>query len=164
MNYMNRKGFTLIELLATIVVLGIIMGIVFITTGDTFDNTKNKTEDAFISTIKDSLDMYLDSSDAKKEKFNSSSICEIHKTHGMVKVYKNANKLTFQKVIDSEYKPISKDDLVNPANKDIKCSTNAEINIYRDEDYVYYYKVNPSGFGCLTKGETITNLPSGCIG
>jgi len=154
---MNRKGFTLTELLATLVVLGIIMGITLVSTMGGFGNAKDKTEDVFISTIEDALDMYLDS-DARNLVFNTYA-CTLSKTHGIVNVYKVVDK-TFEDVINSRYSPLTESELVNPANKEVKCNTSASVTIYRDDDYVYYYKVSRSSFGCLLNTEgNITNLP-----
>ena len=55
---MNRRGFTLVELLATLVLLGIIMGIVLVSINGNFGDAKNQTEDVFVSTIEDALDVY----------------------------------------------------------------------------------------------------------
>lgn len=157
---MNRRGFTLVELLATLVVLGIIMGIVLVSTTSRFDDTKNKTEEAFVSTIEDAMNIYMNS-DGKKLNYTD-SVCTINKTHGIAYVYKT--RITFDKVINSEYMPISQNDLINPANKDKKCSLGEDIivDVYRDSDYVYYYKIN-GNMGCLINHSDISNLPSGCI-
>ena len=158
---MNRRGFTLVELLATLVILGIIMGIVVVSTTGRFDDAKDKTEEVFVSTIEDAMDIYLDSDAKKKIEFNDSSICTVNKSHGSVKVYKNKNNITINDVINSEFNPLSEDDLVNPADSS-KCDKNTSVNIYVDEDYVYYYEIN-SNMGCLKKNNIISNLPSGCI-
>ena len=114
--------------------------------------------------------------------------CYLNKTHGNVKIYEGIYKdkntgdtrdTNFLDVINSEYHPITQKDLVNPADKDLKCkdADEIEITIYRDSDYVYYYSVNKSEFGCLkNNGEielkdgskvkyptVITNLPEGIV-
>ena len=166
---MNKKGFTLVELLATLVVLAIIVGIVLISATGSLGKTKEKTEDVFVKTLKDALDIYIDS-DARSLNFDT-QICTIDKTHRTgVKVYKtnkdkNGNALTFMNVINSSYQPIANSDMHNPANKGTnkyQCNTNGTLSIYRDEDYVYYYKIEKASFGCLNGEGTITNLPSGC--
>ncbi|MBQ2872996.1 MAG: prepilin-type N-terminal cleavage/methylation domain-containing protein [Bacilli bacterium] len=157
---MNRKGFTLVELLATLVVLGIVMSIVLVSVNGGFGEAKNKTEDVFIDTIKDAMDMYLNS-DAKELDFDTTCSNSIDKTYGEVKVYKASTN--FQNVINSKYKPITQDDLVNPANKDVDCvdAVNIIVNVYRDEDFVYYYSIDKSRFACLTQTDKISNLPEG---
>lgn len=163
---MNRKGFTLVELLASLVILGIVLSIVFFSVNASFDNAKEKSEEAFVATIKDAMEIYL-ASDAKKLSFTSKCSNTLNKTHNSgVKVYKV--NTTFDNVINSTYKPITQNDLVNPGNKDKKCAlaNKIDIRIYRDEDYVYYYKIKKSEFKCLknTDGEyssIITNLPEG---
>lgn len=165
---MNKKGFTLVELLATIVILGIVMGFALISVNTGFGDAKNKTEDVFIATIEDALDIYMDS-DGKSKEFGITSVCTLNKTHGVVNVYR-AN-ITFLDVINSTYKPITQNDLVNPANKKnreknygiCKEAGDISVSIYRDDDFVYYYKVDKSEFGCLNTDGVITNLPSGCL-
>ncbi len=168
---MNKKGFTLVELLATLVILGIIMSIVLISTTGGFKNAKNKTEDVFIGTIEDALEIYLDS-DARKLNFNE-LVCTINKTHREgVNIYKAAS-ISFSEVINSEYSPLSINDMHNPANKDSKdeahpylCKVDelGALTIYRDDDYVYYYKLNKSALKCLNTTGDITNLPAKCAG
>ncbi len=176
---MNKKGFTLVELLATLVVLSIIVGIVLISSTGGFSNAKDKTEDVFVKTIKDALEIYIDS-DGRNLDF-STQRCTFNKKipgtdeYREVKLYyankdKNGNRLTFNNVINSNYHPISASDMYNPANKDndkYQCDINAWIYIYRDEDYVYYYYVNNSidrhGIECLNKTDYITNWPCGAL-
>lgn len=160
----NRKGFTLIELLATIVVLSIVVGLSVVGVNYAIQNAKNKTEDIFVKSISDALEIYIDT-DAKKLNFSSSAICTVNKTHAKgVKVYKSTNALTFNNVVDSTYVPLVRSELVNPANKDVECNLNNPIEIYRDEDFVYYYKMQKNGFNCLKESGVISNLPSGCNG
>ena len=162
---MNKKGFTLIELLATLVVLGIVMGIVLVTVTGVLKNAKEDSEDVFVETIKDAMEIYLDS-DARDLSYTYK--CEIDKSGRKVKLYeatkdKSGNLLTFNNVINSKYSPLTKNDLVNPSNKDIECNTSAKVIIYRDDDYVYYYDVLKSGFNCLlNKDGYISNLLSRC--
>ena len=58
---MNKKGFTLVELLATLVIIGIVVGFTIVGINYNINNTKKKTEDIFIGTIKDAIKVYLDS-------------------------------------------------------------------------------------------------------
>lgn len=164
----KRNGFTIVELLAVLVLLGIIMGIVLVTVNGGFSNAKNKTEEVFIGTIEDALNMYLNSSEAKSLDFDTqNSVCTIDKTHKLgVKIYEADS--SFCNVINSEYHPIAASDLVNPANKDETCSNNVSIKIFRDEDYVYYYAVPKNSFNCLKdingeSGSYISNLPCKCL-
>lgn len=157
---MNKKGFTLIELLAVIIILGIIATIAVFGLSKAFNSAKEKTEDAFIGTIKDAMEIYL-ASDAKELTFSLECSNTLSKSFANRKVYKVTT--TFDSVINSEYRPITQGDLVNPANEDVNCNvaSNIAINIYRDEDFVYYYSIDKDEFGCLTKSGTITNLPKG---
>lgn len=158
---MNKKGFTLVELLATLVILGIIVGITIVSVTSSFRNAKDKTEDVFVNTLEDTLDMYLDS-DARKLSFKETKTCTLNKTHGSVNVYKSTNTLTFNDIINSSYSPLVEQDFVNPANEKVTCNSNVSVEIYRDDDFVYYYRVSRDNFGCLKNGGYITNLPSEC--
>ena len=174
---MNKKGFTLVELLATLVILGIVVGITVVSINSIFGNTKKKTEDVFVKTLEDALDIYLDS-DARGLNFFNTEVCTIAKRHGNVKVYKSSDNLILKNIIaskseatndterrlNSTYSPLTESDIVNPANETVKCNLNAPVSIYRDSDYVYYYKINKSDLKCLINSGTIDSLPSSCAG
>ena len=161
---MNKKGFTLVELLATLVILGIVTSLTIIGLNINTNNTKKKTEEIFIGTIKDAIKMYLDS-DARKLKYDI-EVCTISKAlNDSVKVYKTSSSVTLNTIINSKYSPLLNEDLVNP-NNEANCDINASVDIYRDEDYVYYYKMKKGDLDCLTidLDGYITNLPEGCNG
>lgn len=163
---MNKKGFTLVELLAVIVVLGIITGITVISVNSFYGKTKEKTEDVFISTITDALDMYL-TYDATKLNYTSCSN-KLNKSNGKTVSVEYVD-IDMSTIVNSSYHPLTESDLVNPANKEVDCYSNLsniKIRIYRDSDYVYYYSLNnysesQYNFQCLIKNENniITNLP-----
>ena len=41
-------------------------------------------------------------------------------------------------------------DYKNPGNENVECNVNAEIEVYRDSDYVYCHKIKKDSLGCLT--------------
>ena len=47
-------------------------------------------------------------------------------------------------------KIIEENDYINPGNKNQKCSINNIIEIYRDSDYVYCFKIKKEDLECLT--------------
>ena len=166
---MNNKGFTLVELLATLVVLSLVVGLSVGAFSFSFGNAKEKTEEVFVDSLRDAIDMYL-SSEIGSLKIGNVCSNPISKKHNpsvkLFKVSKNGNPITFNDVINSSYKPLTESDFVNPANDDATCNVNAVIDVYRDEDFVYYYSVNKSELNCLNNigGEydsIITNLPEG---
>lgn len=157
---MNKKGFTLVELLATLVILGIVFGLVIVGVNYNIKTTKEKAEEVFIGTIKDALKIYIDS-DAKNLDFTSTEYCIDKSLKNNVKVMVS-NAVSLTTVVNSKYSPLDVKDLVNPNNEKENCNVTSEIvYIYRDEDYVYYYDVAKSSLSCLTTTSgNITNLPS----
>ena len=142
---MNRKGFTMIELLAVIVVLGIVLVITFPNMTDVFKSSKS--EEAFVERISQSIDSYVT--------LNSSSIEfspdeQAKKYYGgsdhSVNVYKKT--ITMNTIIGSNI--ITGKDYKNPGNENVECNVNAEIEVYRDSDYVYCHKIKKDSLGCLT--------------
>lgn len=159
---MNRRGFTLIELLATLAVLGIITGIVLVSSTSLFKDKKSDTEDVFVDTLKDAIKIYIDGLGGV-EFGNLECTIEksIHPNGVGVGIYK-VNTITFRNITNSKYKPLTKEDMINPANK-VKCNIDAEIHIYADSDFAYYYKFTGSDLECLCKNTgVISNLPEEC--
>ena len=107
------------------------------------------------------MNVYLNS-DAKNLSFSDTG-CKISKKHSSSVSVETAN-VTMYDVINSSYSPISISDLAKI--KDIPCSNPLfiPVAIYRDSDYVYYYSVDKTAFGCLKNiggdyESVITNLP-----
>ena len=165
---MNNKGFTLVELLATIVILGILFGITLVLVNGGFGNAKEKTENVFVKTLQDSLDIYVDTDAKRITEWSNVPYCTLAKTHGYVKVYMATEALTYNDVIGSSYSPMTMGDLHNPANKNkenYECNADGQLLIFRDEDFVYYYKIRKGSFECLNQDPDgyITNLPDDCV-
>ena len=147
---MNRKGFTLIELLAVIVVLALILVITFPNLTNVFKNSKLKNEQIFVDRLSQTIDSYVS--------LNSDEILFVAKeesgtktgsdgTSGKVNLYKGT--ITVQNIIND--KIITAEDYINPGNKEVQCNKNAEIEVYRDSDYVYCHKVKKDALDCLSK-------------
>ena len=117
---MNRKGFTLIELLGTLAVLSIVIVITIVGLNGVFDSAKDKTEDVFVGTIKDAMEMYL-SDDARKLNGFEDTGCVVNKSYGNRKVYKK--EVNFEDVIEKG--TLVQSELINPANEEVPCA-NAE--------------------------------------
>ena len=136
---MNRKGFTLIELLAVLVALGLILGIGTFSISSVVEKTKYNSEEAFVQTIKDAMDIYIASDDAK-ELFNPEET--------------GCKQITFEDVIKSKFKPIKADQLVNPANNKSCVPSGGvagiQVIIYRNDNSSYYYKIAKNSLnGCF---------------
>ena len=178
---MNNKGFTLIELLTTLLILGVIVSLSVVTVRYNTENTMKKSEEVFIDTLRDSISMYInsDKGNFKEEVLEyidasgNKKTCKINKELGKATLYEvkskdeNGSNISFESVINSDYKPILEEEMVNPADKELDCNITTTIRIFRDSDYVYYYSFNGDELECLiyNKGD-ISNLPSlpeGCI-
>ena len=166
---MNKKGFTLMELLATLVILGLIFGISVVGINYSIRNAKKKTEKVFINTLRDAIEIYLDDS-ANFAGYTSSDWYfegQIKKSNNDSNLYSLLASTTFDTIINSEYTPIVEDDLRNPATGKL-CDKNAKIDIFKDDDEVYYYYIkawdmydSETGTSCLLDDTTfnyITNL------
>lgn len=144
---MNRKGFTMIELLAVIVVLGIVLVITFPNMTDVFKSSKLKSEEAFVERISQSIDSYV-TLNSSSIGFSPDGIAQ--KNYGgsdhSVNVYKKT--ITMNTIIGSNI--ITGKDYKNPGNENVACNVNAEIEVYRDSDYVYCHKIKKDSLGCLT--------------
>lgn len=146
---MNRKGFTLIELLAVIVVLGLVLLISVPIISDAYTKSKIKSEEVFVDRLTQAIDSYV--------KLNSDTINFNENGTGTKTVNeKDTYNITYQmgtidiqKIIDDGI--LTQKDFVNAGNKDATCNTTAKIEVYKDSDFVYCYKVHKDSLGCLTK-------------
>lgn len=167
---MNKKGFTLVELLATIVVLSIVVSLTVVGVNFSIKNAKKKTEEVFFGTLTDAIKIYLDDDNSVTNLNWVDVDGTLSKTNGEVGLYKSS--ITFGDIIDSSYSPIVESDLLNPAT-DKLCTKNAKIDLYRDDDEVYYYYINKTELvdsqdrysSCLldSNKKYISNLPENAI-
>lgn len=157
---MNRKGFTLIEVLAVIVILGIIFVVVAPNILNIYDDSKLKSEKIFLDRLSQTIDSYIKLNTdtisfntsitgtkcTEYQKVNNKDVC---KSDSSYSVSIDKAIISFQNLID--YKILTDDDFVNAGNKENVCKSTAEIEVYKDSDYVYCYKVNKGQLGCLTQ-------------
>ena len=157
---MNNKGFTLIELLATIVILGIIMGIASYSVINTINKSKLKSEKIFVNKIETAIQEYLSlkgSTISKKTEginisfnkcrtLNNEETCDIKEAWEL-------KEITMNDITEEGLKTINKNNFINPKNK-LNCldNKNPSIKIYKDSDYVYYY------YADLTTDKTSCNI------
>ncbi len=145
---MNNKGFTLVELLATIIILGLVTGISVMSYTSYLNNAKSKTEEVFKNNVSDYIDAFIST--------NTSKLTDDALAGNNVYTQKyNNHSITFQDIIDDNI--IIPSNLMNSANKKT-CSTNTNITIYRDNNYVYCYIVE---LDCLESSDNrLTNCSS----
>lgn len=169
---MDNKGFTLIELLATVVVLGLVMGITAHSVLGVIEKSKDKSEKIFVDKLENSIDAYISEARTKNDlESNDSSSSYSYKK---CKLY-NKDKCSNEKYIDnvtvvkmksfklSEIKNlIQNKDIINPKNKTECNLNNVYVDLYRDSDMVYYYYADLSKLNCgiNKKYQIITNMPT----
>ena len=141
---MNRKGFTLVELLGVIVILAVILIIAAPNLLKIYKNSKLKSEEIFVQRISESIDSYIKLYGDEIE-FNDAGFA----------------KITMDEIIKS--KIISEDDYINPGNKGTECYKDGGIEVYKNTNYVYCYKMEKRSLECLTdeyeKGFAIDTCP-----
>lgn len=141
----NNKGFTMIELLTVIVLIGIIMSITIYSVIPNIDKSKEEVEKVFVNNLNNALETFIDKN---KNSFiigdNKGTIDKVINTQGdttSVNVYEIFNDdgelVQFSDVISTGF--LKERDFINPKNE-VKCNINTSITIYRDDDFVYYYK------------------------
>lgn len=154
MKKMNRKGFTLIELLAVIVVLGLVLLISVPIISDAYTKSKIKSEEVFADRLTQAIDSYVKlNSDTMSFSCNSDR-CEGTKTVNEKDTYNityQMGTITINDIINDGI--LTQKDFVNAGNnnKNVSCEPNAEVEVYKDSDFVYCYKVHKDSLGCLTK-------------
>lgn len=180
---LNNKGFTLIELLTTLIILGLVIGLTITTMNVNVEKTAEKTEEIFVDTLRDAIDMYVTSNLGRLGSNKTMCVNKLRKGrkgNGLedggdyrdIDVYEikknDGSYITFNDIIgDSNNNVLTDKEFVNPANegKDrFNCEKDAVIKLYRDDDFVYYYYVEKSGLDCLNNindeyGMVISNLP-----
>lgn len=150
---MNRKGFTLIELLAVIVILGLILVFTVPNITDAYKNSKLKTEEIFVDRLSDAIEGYV-SLNTTTGVFNFNKTIQVEKANPFngsntgIQMNAYMAKVKIKDIINSDI--ITSNDYINPGNKGASCNTDAQVEVYRDEDFVYCHKVELTALTCLT--------------
>lgn len=145
---MNRKGFTLIELLAVIVVLGVVLVVSIPSLTDAYTKSKIKSEEVFIGRLSDAIDSYV-KLDSDEIEFSGSGT-GIKKETGKedYDIIYQMGTITIKNIIDSGI--LTEKDFINAGNKEVNCKAATEIEVYKDSDFVYCYKMKKQSLNCLT--------------
>jgi len=145
---MNRKGFTLIEVLAVIIILGIILVFVVPSIMDIYKNSKLKSEEIFIKRLSQSIDSYVKLNNDEIT-FTDGGTANKTEEGSSYQVTLVKGTISVQDIIDS--KLLSNENYINAGNKEASCNINDNIiEVYKDSDYVYCYKVQKESLECLT--------------
>lgn len=170
---MDNKGFTLVELLATVVVLGLVMGITAHSVLGVIEKSKDKSEKIFVDKLENSIDTYISKARITSEELQiDSSVAGI--SYAKCKL-DDKDKCSNEKYTDNvtvvkmqSFKLSKIENLIqnqgitNPKNKE-KCSLDeVSVYLYRDSDMVYYYYADLSNLNCNVseKYKIITNIPA----
>lgn len=171
---MDNKGFTLVELLATVVVLGLVMGITAHSVLGVIEKSKDKSEKIFVDKLENSIDAYISDARTRKELQIDSNANEIY--YEKCKLYNDdgtcindgsyestaytMKSFPLSKISDSNL--IQNKDITNPKNKKECDLSLVNVNLYRDSDMVYYYYADLSKLKCdiNKKYQIITNIPA----
>ncbi|MBR3161250.1 MAG: type II secretion system protein [Bacilli bacterium] len=175
---MNNKGYTLVELLATIVILGVIMGIATYGVIGVINRSKEKSERIFLNKLEDVIKTYIDENRfisswsasesvgffQKCRRVNGDGTCyeDEEETVNFSKVSVSGNNYFYLKELEQE-KYIQGGKIINPKNKE-KCLSDGnetEVLLYKDSDSVYYYYVDLKDNSCDINNDNtiITNIP-----
>lgn len=144
---MNRRGFTLIELLAVIVVLGLVLTISIPSITDAYKNSKIKSEEAFLERLSQTIDSYV-KLNSDKISFTQAGTATKTENGTTYSVNIKSGTIKIQDIINDNL--ISSTDFVNAGNKEVPCNTNAEVEVYKDSDFVYCYKMPIDNLNCLS--------------
>ncbi len=144
---MNNKGFTLVELLATIVILGLVMGIASYGVISAINTSKDKSEAAFVKRLCGVIDSYLALKGEDLEIDNDNYVFE-NEEEGI-----KFKDIDLSDLVDS--KIVSESDFINPKNKQSCYDASLGIAVYRNNNYVYYYEFDFSGVCGIGKVSTL---------
>lgn len=151
-DYMNNKGFTLVELLATIVILGLVMGIATYGVISAIDSSKKKSEEVFVSKFTSAIDSYLAlNGDKLGEKSGGGSSSP---DQNLVEL----NSFKLSDLADEDL--IDRDKFINPRNKKDCYNGDATIRVFRDKQYVYYYYFDFKQLG-VDENECVVDVKDG---
>lgn len=145
---MNRKGFTLIELLAVIIVMSLILMMVIPVSLKEYKDSRLKVEDAFVKRLSQMVDSYvtLNSGQLSFNRYQDGT--KFAKPSQTEKVTVSVANININDLIND--KIIKKSDYVNPNNKKTTCDVNAQIEVYKDSDFVYCHKIKATSLECIT--------------
>lgn len=142
---MNRKGFTLIELLAVIVVLGLVLLISVPIISDAYTKSKIKSEEVFVDRLTQAIDSYVKLNEIEYQSTGNGRKTENGKEYDIT--YQKG-VITINDIIKDGI--LTQKDFVNAGNKETTCITAAEVEVYKDSDFVYCYKMEINSLNCLT--------------
>ena len=142
---MNKRGFTLVELLAVIVIMAIILTIAIPSSIDAYKKSKLKAEYSFVKRLSEAVDNYT-TLNTDKITFTQYGQKTKIDTDNIVTVYKGT--ISTRNLVGEELLNIK--DYINPNNKDTPCNKYAEMEIYKDSDFVYRHKIKVSSLSCIT--------------
>lgn len=174
---MNNKGFTLVEMLATVVILGVVMGIATYGVIGAINKSKEKSEEIFVDKLEKAIQTYINDNRFaagftikngglngdfdKCRKVKDDGTCFDGEDYSYEVNFEQLNNASLNDIADVKY--IENGKIINPKNKSncLKSENNPEILLFKDSDSVYYYYVDLSYASCgvSDNNSIITNIP-----
>ena len=145
MNKLNNKGFTLVELLATIVILGIISTVTIIAVTGYYEKSQDKTEEVFRGQIEKYVSDYISLYGSKLKYDKEEGIYQkCHTDLYGEKVCEDINLYYNQEYqIEDVIFHVVSGELKNPVTEKECKNDNTNLTFYRDNDFVYCFKLEP---------------------
>lgn len=154
---MNNKGFTMIELLATIILLGLLMGIATYSIINTINKSKEKSEKIFVEKIGTAIESYLTTEGRTLNIKEGTETISFEKCRNQDEDCNSATltelkTIYLKEITNNNYstKIIEEKDLTNPKNN-LNCVLNGKnptIRIFKDSDRIYYYYLDLTNNSC----------------
>lgn len=154
---LNNKGFTLLEMMLVIVVLSIIMAIAVPSLYGYLDQSKDSSERVFIDEMEEVISDFISLRTLSFQ--NTSETISFYKCdnpcsdddvcrRSIATRVNFGSEVTLNDVASSGL--VNAGDLINPKTE-AKCNLNVPIQIYKDNDSVFCFRMKASGSDCLNE-------------
>ncbi len=178
---MNNRGYTLVELLATIVILGLVMGIATYGVIGVINISKERSEKIFVDNLEAVINTYINEKrlngdwitnntgkvfDKCRRIKEEDGSCYSEEDKSEVELYEvkdsSGNDIKLNVLEDEKY--IQGGKIINSRNNKVcleglSSEEIPKILLYKDSDTVYYYYIDLSGCIVGEENAIISNIP-----
>ena len=154
---LNKKGFTLIEMMMVIVILSIILAITVPSLIGYFDQSKDSSEQVFMEEMEDVVSNFISlrmlsfqttSETISFYKCDNPCLDETDCRQSIATRVNLGREITLNDITTAGL--VNAGDLINPKTEK-KCNLNTPIEIYKDNDSVFCFKMSAAGSDCLSE-------------